>query len=71
VRNNLLLATLVKFAWSIRDQRRDPAAIREKLLQFIFTITPADHAAVLPFAQKSFRATPLSLAIAEDAANPS
>ena len=46
--DNELLATLVMFALAIRDHRRDPAAIRETLLSFIFAATPADRAAILP-----------------------
>src|SRR5262245_3355306 len=45
---NILLLTLVSFALSIRDHRRDPEAIREKLLSFIFGIVPAEQAAILP-----------------------
>ena len=45
---NVLLFTLVRFAWSIRECRKDPDAIREKLLSFIFNVTPARQAGILP-----------------------
>lgn len=45
--NNELLSTLRRFARAIRDHRRDPAAVRETLIEFIFDITPADRAAIL------------------------
>jgi DNA-binding NtrC family response regulator len=45
---NEVLTTLVKFAWAIRDHRRDPNQIRETLLWFVLNITPADRAAIVP-----------------------
>src|SRR6266850_2963683 len=45
-RSNILLTTLVDFSNTLRNTR-DARAIREKLLYFIFEISPADRAAIL------------------------
>src|SRR5262245_35953200 len=47
---NALIALLVKFARAIRDHRHNPGAIRQTVLSFIFAMTPADYAAILPIA---------------------
>ncbi len=47
---NELLTTLTMFARAIRDHRRDPVAIREGLVKFIFNITPAERVVILPIA---------------------
>src|SRR5207253_2054407 len=46
--DHAMLATMTTFALSIREHRRDSGAIREKLLSYLFTITPAECAAILP-----------------------
>jgi Nif-specific regulatory protein len=48
--DNELLTTLVEFAWNIRDHRRDPIAIRERVLQYVLDRTPAARVAIVPAA---------------------
>src|SRR5215470_15178549 len=67
---NILLLTLVSFALSIRDQRRDPEAIREKLLSFIFGIVPAAHAAILPGIGLDFPFEPIAASNDESSVEP-
>jgi transcriptional regulator with GAF, ATPase, and Fis domain len=64
--NNVLLLTLVSFALSIRDHRRDPDAIREKLLSFLLGIVPAEQAAILPETDADIPFEPIAAAT-EDA----